>query len=108
MVSSLAEQPSVRLLKHIIHCYLRLSENQRVCEALKNCLPDILRDATFSNCFREDPAIRRRSWTEIVSVILKKSAKPLGRPMGGPPGGDRPPRGPHFEGGDKPCSGNSS
>ena len=58
VVSSLAEQPSVRFIKHIIRCYLRLSENQRACKALKNCLPDILRDATFSNCFREDPATR--------------------------------------------------
>lgn len=29
MVASLAEQPSTRLLKHIIRCYLRLSDNQR-------------------------------------------------------------------------------
>eukprot|EP00958_Prasinococcus_capsulatus_P016826 scaffold1883_cov396-Prasinococcus_capsulatus_cf.AAC.28 len=29
MVTSLAEQPSVRLLKHIIRCYLRLSDNPR-------------------------------------------------------------------------------
>lgn len=29
MVVSLVEQPSARLLKHIIRCYLRLSENGR-------------------------------------------------------------------------------
>ena len=29
MVQMLAEQPSVRLLKHIIRCYLRLSDNPR-------------------------------------------------------------------------------
>lgn len=34
MVRVLAEQPSNRLLKHIIRCYLRLSENPR----LVNCL----------------------------------------------------------------------
>ncbi|GLJ31876.1 hypothetical protein SUGI_0641440 [Cryptomeria japonica] len=39
--------------------------------------------------------------SEVVPATLKKSAKPLGRPMGGPPGGDRPPRGPRFEG-DRP------
>ncbi|XP_077252501.1 uncharacterized protein LOC143891883 isoform X2 [Tasmannia lanceolata] len=59
MVASLAEQPSARLLKHIIRCYLRLSDNARACEALKNCLPDMLRDATFNNCLREDPTTRR-------------------------------------------------
>ncbi|XP_061984588.1 uncharacterized protein LOC133703883 isoform X3 [Populus nigra] len=59
MVSALAEQPSSRLLKHIIRCYLRLSDNPRACHALRSCLPDMLRDATFSSCLREDPTTRR-------------------------------------------------
>lgn len=80
MVTSLAEGPSPRLLKHIIRCYLRLTDNQksksiptflhskhniytlvlaytiqllikfRACEALRNCLPDLLRDPSFSSC----------------------------------------------------------
>lgn len=29
MVAKLQETPSVRLLKHIVRCYLRLSEHQR-------------------------------------------------------------------------------
>ncbi|KAH7678881.1 CCR4-NOT transcription complex subunit 9 protein [Dioscorea alata] len=52
MVATLAEQPSTRLLKHIIRCYLRLSDNQRACEALQNCLPDMLKDGTFNHCLR--------------------------------------------------------
>lgn len=59
MVASLAEQHSSRLLKHIIRCYLRLSENPRACDALRSCLPDMLRDATFSVCLREDQTTRR-------------------------------------------------
>ncbi|KAI9108594.1 hypothetical protein K1719_020478 [Acacia pycnantha] len=59
MVASLAEQPSSRLLKHIICCYLRLSDNPRACAALRNCLPDLLRDATFSSCLHEDQTTRR-------------------------------------------------
>ncbi|PSR95591.1 Cell differentiation protein [Actinidia chinensis var. chinensis] len=59
MVAALAEQPSSRLLKHIIRCYLRLSDNSRACDALRSCLPDMLRDATFSSCLREDPTTRR-------------------------------------------------
>eukprot|EP00256_Glycine_max_P055075 XP_014622095.1 CCR4-NOT transcription complex subunit 9 isoform X2 [Glycine max] len=58
MVETLVEQPSSRLLKHIIRCYLRLSDNQSACKALRTCLPDMLRDATFSNCLREDPTAR--------------------------------------------------
>ena len=33
MVQALAEQPSIRLLKHIVRCYLRLSDNLRAREA---------------------------------------------------------------------------
>ncbi|XP_010536031.1 PREDICTED: cell differentiation protein RCD1 homolog isoform X2 [Tarenaya hassleriana] len=54
MVASLAEQPSPRLLKHIIRCYLRLTDNPRACEALGSCLPDLLRDASFSSCLFDD------------------------------------------------------
>ncbi|RXI03456.1 hypothetical protein DVH24_004108 [Malus domestica] len=59
MVASLADQHSSRLLKHIIRCYLRLSDNPRACDALRSCLPDMLRDATFSVSLREDPTTRR-------------------------------------------------
>ncbi|CAM8896463.1 unnamed protein product [Rhodiola kirilowii] len=62
MVATLAEQPSSsRLLKHIIRCYLRLTDDPRACEALRSCLADMLRlrDATFSSCLREDPTTRR-------------------------------------------------
>ncbi|CAF1755448.1 unnamed protein product [Brassica oleracea var. botrytis] len=38
--------------------------------------------------------------SDVVPATLKKSAKPIGRPFGGPPG-DRP-RGPRFEGADRP------
>ncbi|RWW32998.1 hypothetical protein GW17_00002302 [Ensete ventricosum] len=48
MVVSHVEQPSTRLLKHIIRCYLRLSENGRsVLPALTRGLPAKLKDGTF-------------------------------------------------------------
>eukprot|EP00897_Mesotaenium_endlicherianum_P006577 jgi/Mesen1/5948/ME000301S05073 len=59
MVQMLAEVPSVRLLKHIIRCYLRLSDNARACEALRQCLPDLLRDRTFESCLRDDVTTKR-------------------------------------------------
>ncbi|CAN8236596.1 unnamed protein product [Cochlearia groenlandica] len=57
MVTLLAEskEPSPRLLKHIIRCYLSLTANPRACNSLRRCLPDILRDATFSSCLYEEP-----------------------------------------------------
>ncbi|KAF9610537.1 hypothetical protein IFM89_023202 [Coptis chinensis] len=59
MVTSLSEQPSSRLLKHIIRCYLRLSDNPRACDALRNCLPEMLRDGSFNNCLRDDATTKR-------------------------------------------------
>ncbi|KAF8045351.1 hypothetical protein N665_5130s0001 [Sinapis alba] len=56
MVSSLAEAPSPRLLKHIVRCYLRLTDNTRACIALKDCLPDLLSNTTFNSCLYDDPS----------------------------------------------------
>lgn len=48
MVNQLVETQAVRLLKHVVRCYLRLSDNVRAREALRACLPEPLRDQTFS------------------------------------------------------------
>lgn len=53
-VLNLAQEPSPRLLKHVIRCYLRMSDNPRAREALRQCLPDQLRDGTFAPCLQED------------------------------------------------------
>ncbi|CAK9296551.1 unnamed protein product [Gordionus sp. m RMFG-2023] len=58
MVLCLAKEPATRLLKHVIRCYLRLSDNPRAREALRQCLPDPLKDITFSKCIQEDASIR--------------------------------------------------
>lgn len=54
MVMSLSKDPSARLLKHVIRCYLRLSDNPRAREAMRACLPDQLRNNTFHACLKED------------------------------------------------------
>nr|ACO14704.1 Cell differentiation protein RCD1 homolog [Caligus clemensi] len=58
MVIALAKEPSARLLKHVVRCYLRLSDNLRACEALCQCLPDQLRDDTFIECMKEDKSTK--------------------------------------------------
>ncbi|KAK4745795.1 hypothetical protein SAY87_012107 [Trapa incisa] len=73
MVVSLAEQPSSRLLKHIIRCYLRLSDNPRARDALQSCLPDILQDATFSSCLREDPTTMKWLHQLLLTVGVKST-----------------------------------
>ncbi|KAH0723741.1 hypothetical protein KY289_006785 [Solanum tuberosum] len=79
MVGALAEQPSSRLLKHIIRCYLRLSDNPRACQALKIFLPNMLRDNTFSSCLREDSMAR--SW--LLQLLLNVNGSRVAPQAGG-------------------------
>jgi CCR4-NOT transcription complex subunit 9 len=58
MVLSLAKEPSARLLKHVVRCYLRLSDNSRAREALRQCLPDQLKDSTFVKCLKDDKSTK--------------------------------------------------
>jgi CCR4-NOT transcription complex subunit 9 len=60
MVSLLQIHPSVRLLKHVVRCYLRLADHPRAREALKTCLPNSLRDNTFIQHLRDnDPTVAK-------------------------------------------------
>ncbi|KAJ3292342.1 Cell differentiation protein rcd1 [Borealophlyctis nickersoniae] len=59
MVTQLVEQQSIRLLKHVIRCYLRLSDNPRAREALRQCLPEPLRDSTFQQILKDDITTKR-------------------------------------------------
>ena len=52
MVHGLAKMQSSRLLKHVVRCYLRLSDNPRAREALRQVLPEPLRDRTFAACLK--------------------------------------------------------
>ncbi|TRY79889.1 hypothetical protein TCAL_07082 [Tigriopus californicus] len=102
MVLSLAKEPSARLLKHVVRCYLRLSDNHRACEALCQCLPDQLRDDTFTACLKDDKSTKH--W---LAQLLKNldtmsagggAANPsqggqAGVSLGGPPNLNKPPVG---------------
>lgn len=59
MVTVLYEQPSTRLLKHIIRCYLRLSDHERAKDLLVACLPAQLANPQFIACLKNDNATRR-------------------------------------------------
>ncbi|KAK1741953.1 CCR4-NOT transcription complex subunit 9 [Skeletonema marinoi] len=75
MVGSLVLNPSVRLLKHIVRCYLRLSDNGRARDALKQALPSSLRDDTFANALRDDSTV-----TKWLNQLLQTVGNP---PEGG-------------------------
>ncbi|CDR97084.1 cell differentiation family protein, putative [Babesia bigemina] len=61
MVMSLLESPSRRILKHVVRCYLRLSENPRARDMLRKCLPKPLRkiDPVFYPCLKEEPMLKK-------------------------------------------------
>ncbi|CAK7898172.1 protein Caf40p [[Candida] anglica] len=50
---------SGRLLKHVVRCYMRLSDNLEARKALANILPEPLRDGTFSIILQDDAATKR-------------------------------------------------
>lgn len=78
MVLSLAKEQCARLLKHVVRCYLRLSDNPRAREALRQCLPDQLKDNTFANCLKDDKSTKH--WLSQLLKNLEPNA--VGDPRG--------------------------
>eukprot|EP01136_Pigoraptor_vietnamica_P011064 Opistho-1_new@49455 len=71
MVHALTKDQSARLLKHVVRCYLRLSDNPRAREALRQCLPEPLRDSTFAACLKDDTTTKR--WLNQLLVNLSEA-----------------------------------
>lgn len=59
MVDQLVTQQTSRLLKHVVRCYLRLSDNPDARKALRQCLPESLKDGTFHLVLRDDAASKK-------------------------------------------------
>ena len=86
MIGILVLSPSVRLLKHIVRCYLRLSDNVRAREALRQCLPMSLRDETFGNALRDDVTVKK--WlSQLLSAVGPPSNSNSGGMEGNSVGG---------------------
>ena len=62
------EKPPARLLKHVIRCYLRLSDHARARDALKTHLPNELRDSTFSDYLGDDLGMRRWLFQLLLNI----------------------------------------
>uniref|UniRef100_A0ACD5XI56 Uncharacterized protein n=1 Tax=Avena sativa TaxID=4498 RepID=A0ACD5XI56_AVESA len=73
MVVPRPDQPpaSARLLKHIIICFDRLSENPSACAELQTLLPDMLKDGTVDSCLVDDPATRGRLQQLLHNVTVE-------------------------------------
>jgi len=76
MVIQLSKEPSQRLLKHVVRCYSRLSDNPRALQALRQCLPDQLKDKTFESCLADD-----RSTQHWLSTLMKNLGDTAPRPV---------------------------
>ncbi|KAG8348402.1 putative cell differentiation protein [Trypanosoma vivax] len=59
---------SARLLRHIIRCYLRLSENDRAREALSRCLPEVLRNDTYKEALGNNPSMKKPLLQLLVNI----------------------------------------
>ncbi|KAI3702568.1 hypothetical protein L6452_28311 [Arctium lappa] len=59
IVDQFPGKPSLQLLKHILTCFMRLSEVSRPCDALSKCYPARLRDPAYLNFVCEEPTVRR-------------------------------------------------
>lgn len=62
------EQCTNRLLRHIVRCYLRLTEHPRAREALKQCLPEQLRNGTFNAVVADDANVKKWLYQLLVAV----------------------------------------
>lgn len=71
MVAKLIEAPSARLLKHIVRCYLRLSENPKARDALRGCLPEALKDQTFANAISQEDSVQRWLQTLLKNLVVE-------------------------------------
>ena len=76
MISTQAEKPDLRLLKHIFRCYSRLLEHPNAREALKthngNELNECLSDANiriFENVLADDPATK--TWLKQLLLVIR-------------------------------------
>ena len=83
MVLGLVKEESARLLKHVVRCYLRLSDNPRAREALRQCLPDQLKDSTFANLLKDDNSTKK--WLAQLLKNLEISAQGGSGAVMGPP-----------------------
>lgn len=69
MVDQMAVKPSVRLLRHVIKCYLRLADNPDARAALKERLPPALRDHTFDGVLADDETDRKNLGRLVYAVM---------------------------------------
>jgi CCR4-NOT transcription complex subunit 9 len=56
---SLLGQPSARLLKHIVRCYIRLAEHKKASDAMKQSVPELFKNESIVSILPEEDPIKR-------------------------------------------------
>lgn len=90
MVAGLAERASVRLLKHVVRCYHRLSENIKARDTLRTTLPPQLRDNSFGEVLKDDPTTKKL----LAQLMQNLTGQPMSVVPMGPPNMPSNPMGP--------------
>ena len=75
MVSALAEQPSARLLKHVVRCYHRLADNPKARDAMRTSLPLPFRDGSFARALKND-VTTRKCLQQLLQVLGVEATGP--------------------------------
>lgn len=81
MVNVLTRQPSVRLLKHIIRCFLRLADNTRARQALRQSIPPALKTSQFDGVLSEDHNAKK--WHTMLLNSVFSQSNPASAAAGG-------------------------
>nr|ADL67584.1 Drcd-1r [Drosophila simulans]ADL67590.1 Drcd-1r [Drosophila simulans]ADL67592.1 Drcd-1r [Drosophila simulans] len=72
MTIRMMKYPCFRVLKRVVRCYLLITENELGRSALRVCLPDPLRDGTFSSAMQHDPCAKQ--WLKTLLKNLESRA----------------------------------
>lgn len=78
MIIWLGKETSNRLLKHVLRCYVCLADNPRAREALKQCLPDQLKDNTFEMNLNTDKSLKH--WYGQLMNLMQNDSNAVKTP----------------------------
>lgn len=68
MISSTLEPPTLRLFKHIIRCYLRISDDPKGLEEIRRNFPSIMKDSNMHDLVKDDP-VSNKFFIELLNRI---------------------------------------
>lgn len=68
MLSSSSEPPTLRLFKHIIRCYLRISDDPKGLEEIRNHSHSALKSQVMAELVKEDP-VSIKFYSELLNRI---------------------------------------